>query len=163
MSDKSLPPDEILTMLQSAPPRLAALTAGLGPTQLRTPPAPNEWSANDVLAHLRACADMWGGAILTILAGDKPTVRAINPRTWIKQTNYLDLKFQPSLRAYTVQRNELVRVLEALKPQGWSRTATVTGAGKRLERSVLFYAEWLALHERPHLKQIGRIADTLHK
>jgi hypothetical protein len=26
-----------------------------------------------------------------------------------------------------------------------------------LERTVLFYAQWLARHERPHLKQIERI------
>jgi hypothetical protein len=34
--------------------------------------------------------------------------------------------------------------------------ATVTGAGRTLERTVLFYAQWLASHERPHVKQIER-------
>jgi hypothetical protein len=29
------------------------------------------------------------------------------------------------------------------------------------ERTALFYAQWLAEHERPHVKQIGRIASTL--
>jgi hypothetical protein len=36
----------------------------------------------------------------------------------------------------------------------------VTGAGKTLERSVLFYADWLAVHERPHVKQIERIVNA---
>jgi hypothetical protein len=44
-------------MLAATSPRLVALTANLTPAQLRTPPQPDEWSANDVLAHLRACAE----------------------------------------------------------------------------------------------------------
>ncbi len=66
MPEKLLPTERILTMLREAPPRLATLTAGLRSEQLRAAPAPGEWSANVVLAHLRACADMWGGSIVKI-------------------------------------------------------------------------------------------------
>ena len=76
----SLTTEQILTMLAETPPRIAALTAGLAPVQLRTKPS-DEWSANDVLAHLRACADMWGNCIVAILTQDTPTLRAVNPRT----------------------------------------------------------------------------------
>ena len=148
-------------MLAETPPRIAALTAGLGLAQLHTAPNPGEWSANDVLAHLRACADVWGDCIATIIAQDTPAIRAVNPRTWIKKTDYLEQEFQPSLHAFTTQRANLLAVLEPLAPEGWSRAATVTGAGKVLERTVLFYAQWLAVHERPHLKQIKRIVNTM--
>src|SRR5262245_49175028 len=50
-----------------------ALTAGLVPELLHTAPAPHEWSAVDVLAHLRACADVWGNCIAEIIAHDHPT------------------------------------------------------------------------------------------
>ncbi len=161
MPNKYFTIEQILTMLAEAPPRIAALTAGLTPDQLCAAPSPDEWSANDVLAHLRACADMWGDCIATIIAEDRPTIRAINPRTWIRETDYLELEFQASLRAFTTQRTKLLQGLHPLKPKDWSRMATVTGAGKVLERSVLFYAQWLATHERPHIKQIGRIANTM--
>jgi hypothetical protein len=161
VSRSSLTPEQVLTLLAATPPRLAALTAGLSPAQLRTPPTPDEWSANEVLAHLRACADVWGGAIMAMLAEDRPTLRAINPRTWIKKTNYLDLEFEPSLRAFATQRAELLAALEPLLPAGWARAATVTGAGAILERTVPVYAQWLARHERPHVKQIERIVYTL--
>jgi hypothetical protein len=39
----------------------------------------------------------------------------------------------------------------------------VTGVGKPLERTVLQYAERMARHERPHLKQIDKIVTALHK
>ncbi len=159
---RSLTIEQLLTMLAATPPRIAALTADLGPAHLHTTPTHGEWSANQVLAHLRACADMWGNCIVTMLAEDRPTLRAVNPRTWINQTDYLNQAFQPSLHAFTTQRADLLAVLEPLPPEGWSRAATVTGAGRVLERTVLFYAEWLARHERPHVKQIERIVNTMH-
>lgn len=158
----SLTPEQILTILAETPPRIAALTAGLAPVQLRTKPNPDEWSANDVLAHLRACADMWGNCIVAILTQDTPTLRAVNPRTWIKKTDYLEQKFQPALRAFAKQRTDLLQVLKPLAPEDWSRTATITGAGKPLVRTVHFYAQWLARHERPHIKQIERMVGTMH-
>jgi hypothetical protein len=115
-----------------------------------------------VLAHLRACADVWGNCIVTMIAEDRPTLRAVNPRTWIKRTDYRDLEFRPSLRVFATQRADLLAVLEPLPPDGWSRSATVTGAGAVLERTVLTYAQGLARHERPHVKQIERIVNTMH-
>ena len=161
MPNGSLTIERLLTLLVATPPRIAALTAGLAPAQLQTSSSHDEWSANDVLAHLRACADVWGDCIATIISEDTPTLRAVNPRSWIKQTDYLELEFRPSLRAFTTQRADLLAVLESLPDEGWLRAATVTGAGKVLERTVLFYAEWLARHERPHVKQIARVVNTM--
>ncbi len=154
--------EQVLAILAETPPRIAALTVGLTPAQLRTASNQGEWSANDVLAHLRSCADMWGGCIEVIIAQDRPTIRAVNPTTWIKKTDYPEQEFRVSLHAFTRQRADLLAVLGPLPPEGWSRAATVTGAGKVLERTVLSYAQWLARHERPHIKQIERIVNTMH-
>jgi len=162
MADTPLSIEQILIMLAEGPARFTILTKDLTPAQLRPKPSLDEWSANDVLAHLRACADVWGKCIETILAQNNPTIRAINPRTWIDSTDYLQLEFQVSLGAFIKQRKALLKRLEPLAPKDWSRTATVTGAGKPLVRTVHFYAQWMASHERPHIKQIARIASTLH-
>ena len=152
---------QLLALLAAAPQRIAAATADLSPAQLRAAPAPDEWSANDILAHLRSCADVWGDGIARILAEDEPTIRAVNPRTWIKQTDYPDLEFAPSLAVFAGQRAALLAVLEPLPPEAWARGATVKGAGRTLRRTVLSYADWLASHERSHLKQIARLAATM--
>lgn len=153
--------EQVLTLLPETPPRIAALTAGLVPDQLHATPTDGGWSANEVLAHLRACADVWGTCIVTMVTHDRPTLRAVNPRTSIRQTDYLAQDFLPSLQAFATQRADLLAVLKPLAPEGWSRTAIVTGAGAVLERTVLFYAQWMARHERPHLKQMQRIVNTL--
>ncbi len=152
---------EILTMLASGPSQIAGLTAGLSAEQLKTSPAAGAWSLRDILAHLRACSDMWGQAIQIILDQDRPSFKAVNPGTWIKQTDYLTQEFQPSLAAFTSQRAGLLAVLERLAPDAWLRSATVTGFGKARERTVYAYAEWLATHERSHMKPIKRLAAAL--
>jgi hypothetical protein len=155
--------EQILILLAEGPPRIAESTADLKPSQLHAAPSPQEWSANEVLAHLRSCADVWGNCIAMILNQDRPKIRAVNPRTWIKRTDYLEQKFHSSLQAFTAERTTLLALLESLSPEAWSRSATVTGAGKTLERTVQSYAEWMAEHERPHVKQIKRIASTMQQ
>jgi hypothetical protein len=159
--DTPLTIEQLLEILDSTPSRIADLTDGLSPAHLLESPGPGEWSARDVLAHLRACSDMWGKYIVVILSEDRSTFKAVNPTTWIKQTDYREQEFEPLLKAFSLQRVELLAVLKALSAEDWSRAAMVTGAGKPRERTVYTYAQWLANHERSHLKQIERIANAI--
>jgi hypothetical protein len=152
--------EQVLAVLAATPVQLAALATGVESARLHTASEHDEWSANDVLAHLRACADVWGDCIVAITTRDNPTLRAVNPRTWINTTDYPQQSFQPSLQTFTAQRTGLLAVLEPLSPAGWARTARVTGAGRVLELSVLDYARRLARHERQHVRQIDRMLST---
>lgn len=161
MPDNALTTDQLIAMLAATPRRIAAAASGVAPAQLSAAPAPGEWSATDVLAHLRACADMWGGSIVAMLAEEHPTLQAVNPLTWIKRTDYRELEFAPSCAAFAAQRSELLAMLAGLPAEGWTRGATMTGAGKPLERTVLSQARRLAIHERPHIKQIERVVAVV--
>lgn len=147
-------------MLRENQDRIAAATAGVDAASLSEAPSEGEWSATQILAHLRACADVWGSCIAAILADDRPTIRAVGPRSYLHGTDYPDLEFMPSFAAFSVQRAELLESLEPLPPDAWSRTAVVTGAGAVLERTLNWYALGLAAHERSHVKQILRIARS---
>jgi len=162
MTNKYLHIDKILTILKETPPRLANLTIGLSSAQLHTAPSEGEWSVHEVLAHLRACNDVWGDYyIMTIISQDKPTIKALNPRTWIKKSDYFEQEFQSSLRTFTKKRKKLLAILEPLPPKDWTRTNTLIGAGKPLEQMLISHADGLARHERTHLKQIERTINTL--
>jgi hypothetical protein len=152
---------QCLDQLRLTPKRLRELTSGVAPELLRTSPGPDEWSANDVLAHLRACSDRWGEAATRIVEEDHPRIRGTEPRIWITKTNYLDLEFAPSLRAFARQRKVLLGVLESLQPEEWQRTGTLVGAGKHVDLTAHSYVERLARHERPHVKQIVKIVATV--
>lgn len=160
MPRELLPVDELLAALAGAPSQIAALTADRSPAQLRKRPGPEEWSANEVLAHLRSCSDVWGAAMARIANENRPTIRAVNPRTWIEGTDYLDLEFRPSLRLFTKQRGTLLKLLRALGARGWSRSAILTGAGSPLHPTIHLYADRMVRHERTHLGQMARIAGA---
>lgn len=161
MARALLTPDHTLELLAAAPRRIAAATAGVPPALLKTPPAPGEWSVTQVLAHIRACVDVRGAALLRMLAEDHPTIRAMDPRSWMEQTDYPDLEFADSFAVFVREREALVALLGSLPPGGWERTGLVVGAGRPMEKTVHFYADWLAIHERPHLKQIERTMSVL--
>ena len=80
-------------MLRANPVAIAVVVAGLDDAALARDPAPVEWSAVTILALLRACSDQWGGACLAILADDRPTIRAVGPRSWVKRTDHAALPF----------------------------------------------------------------------
>lgn len=37
----------------------------------------------------------------------------------------------------------------------------ITGAGAPLTRDIRFYAQWLARHERSHLKEMARVSEAV--
>lgn len=144
-------PAAALDDLAAAPDRIAAAVDGVDDDLLHAPPAPEEWSANEVLAHLRACSDVWGGVIRRMLDEDEPTIRAMNPRSVT-----ISDAFGPSHGVFTGQRYALVEVLRSLHEEQWDRGATITGAGAPMRKTVRDYVDRLHRHERTHLKQLVR-------
>ncbi len=147
----------ILGLLAATPPRIASLSQSVASGNLYFRPNPNSWSANDVLAHLRACADIWGKSILEMIAQDRPQLRYVSPRSWIRKTDYLELEFRESLKAFSAQRRELLRVLKGLAIKDWARTATFTGTTKGREQTVFSYACRIGEHENKHCVQIETV------
>ncbi len=156
--------NEVLAILRRAPTEVAATTAGVAPAVLHAPPHLGEWSATEVLAHIRSCCDVWGGCINRIVNQDTPAFRAVSPRTYIRKTNYPELAFAESFAAYAEQRAGLLAVLDALGPKGWSRIAMVTQAtGRVTPRSVVYFANRLAGHEAEHVRQITWTVAALRR
>ena len=141
-----------MAILPATVPRLRTLTDGLSPDQLRAPPEPDSWSVNDVLAHLRACNDVLGGAARRIIAEDHPSWRATAraPGSGSRATARLGLPRR--VRGLRRGREALLEVLAPLSDEAWQRTASVTvPPGKVYERGVQYHGDWLAEHERGHV------------
>src|SRR5256885_13090144 len=105
--------EKLLKLLAETPHRIASVSRGLENARLHFKSDEKSWSVNDILAHLRACADVWGKSMMAMLAEDHPTLRYVSPRSWIRKTDYPELAFHASFQAFTQQRDEL---LKALKP-----------------------------------------------
>jgi hypothetical protein len=161
---KPLSIEQLMGILRETPSHLDASVEGLAPGRLRTAPEPDAWSANDVLAHLRSCADMWGDDMVRIGVEGHTTIKTVHPRAWIKQTDYPDLDFRDSLRAFTSQREQLLEFLEPLAPETWACAATITVAGRTpIERTLHFYGDRMAAHELVHVTQVQQIVEVVRR
>lgn len=148
--------DEVLAILGPSPQRLAELADGVDPAVLLAEPSPGQWCARDVLAHILACCDSWGGAALRLLREDSPELRGTSPMTFLATTDYEQRSYAALLDRFTLLRAELMAALEAASPADWQRPGTLVGAGRPFPVTPHYYGDKLARHERPHLKQIAR-------
>ena len=139
-----------LKQLADTPQRLAACTIHLTEEQLHAKPGPREWSVSEVLAHLRACDEVWTHSIYAMLTEDHPELPLLDERHWAKAVRYAEREFAASLQAFTLRRSELVSVLSARPIEDWSRTASIAGRS----HSVFSQARRLALHEGEHCLQL---------
>ena len=149
--------ESVLGSLAATPRRIVSLSRGVEISKLHFRPDPDSWSANDVLAHLRACADVWGKSIANMITMDRPKLRYVSPRGWIRKTDYLELEFSGSLKSFTAQRRALLKTLKGLAIKDWSRSATFTGTTKGREQTVYNYACRIAEHENKNCGQIEAV------
>jgi hypothetical protein len=146
-------PDEIaehLALLDSTASRLRAYTKGLNNSQLAVQSDNKSWSVVQILAHLRGCADLWTYSIYAMLAEKEPTLALLDERRWAKAARYDWLPFDKSFKAFTLQRGELLIVLQALQTNAWMRLADIGGR----KHSVFSQVRRMAKHENEHCDQI---------
>ena len=72
-----------LKQLEATPRHLAKVTKSFDEARLQRRTEKGIWSVNDILAHLRSCADVWGGSIERMLVEDHPTLPYRHPRQWM--------------------------------------------------------------------------------
>jgi hypothetical protein len=145
----------ILGLLTQAPLRLDKATRGVQTAQLYLRSDEEPWSVSDILAHLRACSDVWGTSIMAMMTRDNPTQRYVSPRSSMKKPRYQEQEFDAALESFTQERQKLVKMLADLDEAGWARRGTFTGTSvHQRDQTVLSYSNRIVSHEQPHLDQI---------
>ena len=142
--------EKYLGIISETPQRITQATKGLDEAQLQFKADSKSWSANDILAHLRACADLWTHSIYAMLAENEPAFSDINERKWAKVTRYAELPFAESFQAYSSQRQNLLRVLRTLPIEAWERSAIIF----ERKHTVFTQTRRMAKHEQGHCDQI---------
>lgn len=155
MKSESEDSRRVIELLKQGPFRIRKATYGVQTVQLTARTDEEPWSISDILIHLRACSDVWGDTIMTMLTLDNPTQRYKSPREFMKKPKYQDQEFEAALESYTQERQKLVKRLTSLDAAGWLRPGTYTGVTPRhRNQTVLSLAERIVNHEQPHLDQI---------
>jgi hypothetical protein len=143
----------ILSRLESAPARFAALLSSLEDADAVASVTPGEWSPAEVLAHVRAANDILEPRIFQVLVRDNPALLAFDERRWCELARYASLPVTESLNVFRLRRRELVRALRAIPEAHWQRTGVHETRGTM---TLLDLARYIADHDDEHLAQIER-------
>lgn len=141
--------------LAAVPERIRRAVASWSDERLRTTPADGEWSASDILAHLRASDAILAPRVLMMLARDNPPMPAFDERRWAEVAGYAERDFASSLAVFAGLRAELVAALRRLAPDDWHRTGMHETRG---QATVLVVARGLVDHEEEHCAQLEALA-----
>ncbi|HET7471930.1 MAG TPA: DinB family protein [Candidatus Limnocylindrales bacterium] len=148
--------EAVVGRLADNPGRIDLLMSAAPREARRRRPTKDAWSALETFAHVRACADVWGGHIRSIVEAGPSSLRAGDPRAWAADHGYAAADFAEAFPTYRRDRAELLTTLRSLGEEDWARSALMVGASSRVERSVLWHADHIARHEDQHVIQIRR-------
>lgn len=115
-----------------------------------------EWSLGEILAHLRACAEIWTYSIYAMLSVDDPELAQLDPRRWVKVTGYAAQEFKRSPAGFIPLRRDLMDVLRELDADQWNRGALIGGR----RQTVFSQVRRMALHEQGHWAQLEQAWST---
>jgi hypothetical protein len=144
-------PDHLIERLQAVPVRIARVLGAQPPSKLDSAPAEGEWSAAEILAHVRASDDILAYRAYMMLARDHPPLPTFDERRWVSIADYGRLDVHDSLRTFSFRRQELVTLLSGLPPEAWARTSEYEGRGPVTLLEVMVT---LVEHEEAHCVQL---------
>ena len=140
-----------LERLRTTARDLVSLVSGADPVAMRREPAPEEWSAATVVAHLADAELVWAVRLRLLVAEDRPLLSAFDENAWAERFGDLDEDPRESLQRWRALRESNLRLFDSLVDGEWERS------GVHSQRGVLTVAgvvKLLAEHDRAHLDQI---------
>ena len=144
---------EVLLLLAETPVQLEKLSNGLSDKKLREPLGKGERSFVEGLAHIINSEAITADAIYQALLLHEPMIADIHTERDLGKLLRFDLLSFPELLAYfRIRRSVLLRVLDSLSEDQWSRC--IREAGKKRKESVYWRARGQALHELEHLQDL---------
>lgn len=155
--DHDLQPDltsqvALLSTLRSTPAALGSLCNNLDSHQWTRHPKSDEWCPAEIICHLRDVdSEVNLPRLKKILAENNPFLPGMDTDRWLEERKYHFQDGPLALQSFIAARMNLLSLLDAIKPQGWQRTAHHSIFG-RTELSELVGI--ISGHDRLHIQQI---------
>lgn len=149
--------EESMKALRAVPVVARALVQGVDDAALRARPAPGEWAAVEVVAHM---ADTDARALERIRCmrdEDQPQLAAFDPEALAIERAYLAAPVEPTLHRLEDTIAALIIELSALDPVGWERVGQHEAHGRV---SIATYLTHVAAEDVDHLAQLARLCGA---
>jgi DinB family protein len=134
--------------------KLERLIKGVPTSKLRKRPAPNKWSASEIVAHLADAEVAVGFRMRLILGAPGTPVAAFDQDSWVISLHYEKRDPRKSVEHFRVAREANLALLKSLTPEQWKHYGMHAERG---QETIEHMARLHAGHDLNHLQQLERI------
>lgn len=146
--------EESMKALRAVPVVARALVQRQNDAALRARPAPGEWAAVEVIAHMADTDERALERIRRMRDEDEPALAAFDPEALAVERAYIAAPIEPTLRRLADTIETLLADLRALDDTGWERTGRHEAHGRV---SIAQYLAHVAAEDVDHLAQLARL------
>jgi hypothetical protein len=139
----------LIDRYERGPALLKAALAQFPPAALQWRPAPDQWSAHEVIVHCGDAETNAAGRIRYLLAEANPVIQGYDQARWARELDYHQLPLAPALATVEAVRANTVPLLRRTSDAAWARAGTHSESGRYdAEQWLRLYAEHLENHTR---------------
>jgi hypothetical protein len=148
--------EEQLARMERTAEDFAVAVKGSADGQLSRRPDEKNWSAKEVICHMRDTEESFMARFLTIMAMDEPKFLPVEPDRWAAERQYLRNDAMEALGAFRRRREESLAFLRGLAPGQWERGGIHATRGRMTIKDFVGLMAW---HDDNHLDQLRRALD----
>src|SRR5688500_15751747 len=135
-----------------------AALVGATDAELDARPAPNKWTAREIVHHLADSESTSALRLRRLLTEDRPVIQGYDQDEYARRLKYNERDMDPALAAFRAARESTLQVLRLMTESDWLREGEHTESGRYTPE------DWLriyAAHAHNHAAQIRRLRGAL--
>ena len=145
--------DDLVARYKDGYRTVTAALQGATDAELDARPAPDKWTAREIIHHLADSEMMSAGRLRLLLAEDAPVIQGYDEEELARRLHYETRPVGPSLAALRATRESTAAILDVLSEEDWGRSGAHTEGG---DYSVETWLEIYAEHAHDHAGQIEK-------
>jgi hypothetical protein len=142
-----------LAVIESTPQKLQTLIDQIGPQRVNEPPAPDKWSAREVLSHLADAELTFAFRLRQTLAEDHHVIQPFDQGKWA--ATYSAYGAADALAVFSSVRRWNVALIRSVIPAALSKPVSHPERGQMTFQTIV---ETMGGHDLNHIHQIEAIA-----
>jgi uncharacterized damage-inducible protein DinB len=152
----TLPLEQRRARLARTADELAAAIRGQTDAAVSRRPDAKNWSAKEVVCHLRDAEELFMDRFTVIMAIDEPTLAAAAPDRWAEERQYFRDDAHAAFATFRTRRGESLEFLKTLPAEAYRRAGVHVTRGKITIDDLVSHMAW---HDDNHLDQLKRALD----
>jgi uncharacterized damage-inducible protein DinB len=145
--------EEQMARMERTADDFAAAITGVPDAALGKRPDATNWSAKEVICHIRDTEESFMARFETVLAMDEPKFPLVEPDRWAADRQYLRNDAAEALATFRARRDESLKFLLGLRPEQWERGGIHATRGRMTLKDFVGLMAW---HDDNHLDQCKR-------